>query len=695
MANLSIKSKLLAMLLAVSLASIAVVASLNYYTCYRALQGAVFSHLTSVRAARADQIEQFIERLRVETRVVGGRAGVVDAARAFVDRYRQLDTVHVNSEMNAALATYYRDTFLPALAEATGKETEIGALLPEPAVARYLQYHYIVRNPYPVSERSRLQQADDGSAYSQAHETFHPALRQVFSELGFTDAYIIDIHTGDIVYSQNKKPDFATNLISGPYAHSHLAELFGALQRSPDRGAAEVVDFANYRPALGAPAAFMGTPIFDGGRPIAVLILQLSSSAIDRVMTGGHQWERDGLGKSGEAYLVGPDYLMRSNSRFLIEDPERYAAQLRETQMPEAEITRIIDRQTSILTQKVRSYAAEQAIAGNEGTGITAGYRGVEMLGSWAPLHVAGLEWGIVAKIDREEAFEPMRHMARDTLIQTLVILLLITLIVMFLATSFVRPVNDLIARVQLARSGKTDVAFGADSTDEIGDLSRSFRDLIDNVQKQTRLLEKVTRENQQLLENAMPKGMAQRVRIGQGEISERVDDVTVVFMELRGLAEYTLSTSDTESVAVLKRLIAAFDSAAEDYGVERIKTVGDTYLAVTGLSQPLLDHVRRSIEFAQAARRIVGDLNREKNAQLGLIVGIGSGPVIADVMGQGQFQLWGAAVIAADHAMDSGDVDQIVVTRNVRDGVADQYTFEPLPTPTSGVPLWTLGEHV
>ena len=228
------------------------------------------------------------------------------------------------------------------------------------------------------------------------------------------------------------------------------------------------------------------------------------------------------------------------------------------------------------------------------------------MLASWAPLHVAGLEWGIVAKIERDEAYMPMQHMARDTLIQTLLILLVITLVVMFLATSFVRPVNDLIARVQLARTGKTDMTFAAESTDEIGDLARSFRELIDSVQKQTRMLEEATSENQQLLENVMPKGMAQRVRFGQGEISERIEDVSVVFAELQGLAEYTQATSDNESVATLKRLISAFDEVAVRHGVERIKTVGDTYLAVTGLSQPLLDHMRRTVEFALAARAIV-----------------------------------------------------------------------------------------
>src|SRR5262249_22725743 len=189
-------------------------------------------------------------------------------------------------------------------------------------------------------------------------------------------------------------------------------------------------------------------------------------------------------------------------------------------------------------------------------------------------------------------------------------ILLVISLVVMFLATSFVRPVNELIARVQLARSGKTDMNFAAESSDEIGELARSFRELIGSVQKQTQMLEEATLENRQLLENVMPKGLAQRVHVGQGEISERIEDVTVAFAELRGLAQYTLQTSDSESVEALKRLMSAFDEVATSYGAERIRTVGDTFLAVTGLSHPLLDHIRRTVEFAIAARAIVADFN-------------------------------------------------------------------------------------
>ena len=692
MANLSIKSKLLVLLLAVSLTSTVAIASLNYYATYRALQASAFSHLTSLRTSRAAQIEQLLDRLVLETRT-SSQGVVVDAAREFIDAFRQLDTAALEAGKDAALRRFYREQVLPGMAEGTGAKVELNSVYPGTSAARYLQYEYIANNPFPFSEREGMVRAEDGSAYSRVHEKFHPRISGLFLGLGYSNAILIDIETGAIVYSARKYVSFATRLSDGPYAHGNLADVFRSLQRSPDLGRVEIADFQRHRARRGVPTAFIATPLFSNGHAFALLALELPVDAIDRVMTGDRQWERDGLGKTGEVYLVGSDLLMRSNSRLLIENPERFAEQARSIKTPQADIDRMIREKSTILNRKITSFAAEQAIVGNEGTAAIIGYDGAKILASWSPLRVAGLEWGVVAKISRDEAYAPLRAMARDTLIQALLILLVITLAVMALATSFVRPVNDLIARVRLARSGRTDVTFATETDDEIGDLARSFRDLIDGVQKQTRLLEDATTQNQQLLENVMPKGLARRVRVGHGEITERIEDVTVVFAELKGLADYTQATSDTESVTVLKRLISAFDEAALKHGVERIKTVGDTYLAVTGLSQPLLDHMRRTVEFALAARAIVVNFNRERDTHLGLTVGIGSGPVIADVMGQGQFlfQLWGAAVIAADHAMDCGAVNDIVVTRTVHDGLADQYEFNALPISTSDVPLWTL----
>lgn len=692
MANLSIKSKLLVMLLSVSLFSTVVVASLNYYATYHALQASEFSHLTSLRTARTAQIKQLLDRLVLETRA-NSQGVAVEAARAFMDAFRNLETTALDPAKEAALRQFYREQIVTALSEDSGAKVELNSVYPETTVARYLQYEYIANNPFPLGEREGMLRAEDGSVYSQVHENFHPRLTDLFLGLGYSNVILIDIETGEVIYTARKYISFGTSLSDGPYSHGNLADLFRSLQRAPDRGRVEIVDFQRHRARRGIPTAFIGTPLFEDGRPFALLALELPADEVDRVMTGDQQWERDGLGKTGEAYLVGKDSRMRSNSRFLIEKPEEFIQKELDLKMPQVEIDRMLRQNSTILNMKVASFAADQASAGNEGTGPAVGYLGEDVLASWAPLQVAGLEWGLVAKIDSDEVFAPLRAMARNMLTQALLILLLITLAVMMLATSFVRPVNDLIARVQLARSGNTDVTFATETGDEIGDLSRSFRELIAGVRKQTRLLEDATQQNQQLLENVMPKGMAQRMQLGHGNITEHIEDVSVVFAELKGLADYTQATSDKESVSVLKRLIGAFDEVAARHGVERIKTVGDTYLAVTGLSQPLLDHMHRTVEFAISARDVVMNFNNEKGAKLGLTVGIGSGPVIADVMGQGQFlfQLWGAAVIAADHAMDCGDVNDIIVTRTVHDSLHDQYTFSPVVVSGSEVALWKL----
>ncbi|MCH4584134.1 hypothetical protein L7A40_31455, partial [Achromobacter xylosoxidans] len=86
----------------------------------------------------------------------------------------------------------------------------------------------------------------------------------------------------------------------------------------------KVTDFERYQPSLGVPTAWGVSPIGQDGNVVGVLAVQLPINAINDVMTGDQQWKGDGLGDSGEAYIVGPDDTMRSVSRLLIDDPEQY-----------------------------------------------------------------------------------------------------------------------------------------------------------------------------------------------------------------------------------------------------------------------------------------------------------------------------------------------------------------------------------
>jgi class 3 adenylate cyclase len=695
MANLSIKSRLLMMLLGVSAISIAIVASLSYYASYNALRDSVFNHLTSLRAIKAQNIEGYFKSLELEAAGIAEGPFTQMAAGEFIQAYRELKDIGENPEWDAQLETYYAEEFIPKLTKRVEGTPTVAAHLPRTPTARYLQYRYMAANPFPVKAKQQLTEIPDDNAYARAHTRHHPQFRRMAEKLGYYDLYIIDIETGDIVYTVDKEEDFASNLIDGSYDTSNLAELFRRIQRTPDQGVVQMVDYARYRPSNSRSQAFVATPIFVDGKAIAVLALQISSKEVKQVMTGGGHWERDGLGKTGETILIGDDELMRSHSRFLIEDPEVYASDMRAFNMEEAKIERMLEFGSSILIQPVPTLATEEALQGRTGTGVIEDYRGQDILASWAPLDISDFRWAIIAKMDLDEAFAPMRKLARGMLIQAALIMLAITLIVMLLASSFVRPVNELISRVRQAGLGEDDVQIDTTAKDEIGDLARSFKVMVESVRDQTQLAQETNRENERLLQSVLPESIARRLKSGEKNIADSVPDVSVLFADLGGFTQFCDSVPAHESVALLNELVSTFDDATGRFAIEKIKTFGDTYMAACGLCTPLLDHTRRAIDFAREMHRVVRRFNAEHALDLRLTVGISAGPVVAGIVGRDKFiyDIWGDTVLQADLARERGSPGSIVVTTAVRDKVEDLYSFRRLEMADSGIPLWCLSE--
>ena len=167
--------------------------------------------------------------------------------------------------------------------------------------------------------------ASDGSTYSTLHEQYHPIIRNYLEKFGYYDIFLVDLVSGDIVYSVFKEVDFATNLKDGPYANTGIGRGSLMPRRKPIKIDFVVLeDFAPYEPSYNAAAAFIASPVYDGEYKVGVLIFQAPIDKIDAVMTSNNAWKKVGLGDSGEVYMVGADLKMRNNSRFLIEQPEEY-----------------------------------------------------------------------------------------------------------------------------------------------------------------------------------------------------------------------------------------------------------------------------------------------------------------------------------------------------------------------------------
>jgi class 3 adenylate cyclase len=250
------------------------------------------------------------------------------------------------------------------------------------------------------------------------------------------------------------------------------------------------------------------------------------------------------------------------------------------------------------------------------------------------------------------------------------------------LAHLFVKPINKLIASARRVAGGELETIATQDSGDEFGELAKSFNDMVSSLRTQTNLVEQKNQENEQLLLSIFPTAIAKRLKQGDKDIAEDISNVAVLFSDLTGFSKLSSTLTAYEIVAILNDLVAAFDEAADRYGMEKIKTIGDSYLAVCGLSIPYLDHDKRAIDFAMEMLSIIQRFNHERSFELNIRIAINSGDVVAGIVGRNKFiyDVWGDTINTARDLRIACPPGSILVTKEVHQRLQDLYQFEPVP---------------
>ncbi len=181
------------------------------------------------------------------------------------------------------------------------------------------------------------------------------------------------------------------------------------------------------------------------------------------------------------------------------------------------------------------------------------------------------------------------------------------------------------------------------------------------------------------LLLNILPKEIADRLRSGETEIADSVDEATVMFIDLVGSTRMAERLSASELVGVLNDVFTALDDLADERGLEKIKTIGDAYMVVGGLPEPHADHAAAIADMALAARGAFDSYSIPGFGPLGLRIGIDTGPVVAGVIGKRKFSydLWGRTVNTASRMQTNGIVGEIQVTESVVAVLDNAYVFE------------------
>ncbi|GAX60494.1 methyl-accepting chemotaxis protein [Candidatus Scalindua japonica] len=237
---------------------------------------------------------------------------------------------------------------------------------------RFGDINVLSRNPVIGQAFSRLSKAFhasglEGEQYVKISELYHPLMEYYLTDYGYVNLYFVDTD-GDVMYSIIREEFTGTNLLTGRYKQFSIGQIYA--------NGLDGVAFEDYtwHEALEEFTSYFAAPVYDGQMLLGVLIIEIPFSHLDAIMT-----RREGLGETGEMYLVGDDSYMRSNSRFS-EEP-------------------------TVLQKEVDTIATREALDGIEGKRIIEDYRRIRVLSVYTPLDLKFVNWALLVEIDEEEAF--------------------------------------------------------------------------------------------------------------------------------------------------------------------------------------------------------------------------------------------------------------------------------------------------
>lgn len=460
------------------------------------------SQLQAIRDEKSRSLVQYFDSIQAQLGVTSKMPFVIEAMKELPTAF---DSVIVEQglspeqldQQRQALVRYYDHEFAREYKNRTGVSTDSArewlSQLDDLSVAQ--QFAYIADNESPLGSKQLLDQAKASTAYNRLHGQQHIAFRALLEEMGYYDVFLVSPDDGRVVYTVFKELDYATKLTDGPFAETGLGQCFHEAMAAQDDEVV-LVDYAPYGPSYDAPASFIGCRITEGDRLLGVLIVQIPLDQITTVMSG-----RSGLGETGEAFLVGTDHRMRSDS---FRDPEKFSV-----------VASYADEQMGIID----SQSVLKGLQGESGVMQTQNYLGEDVYSAYAPVDVVGIRWCLLTEMTSEEALASVGEL-QGTLTWLLMaqigglfaIGVVCSVVVAFAGRRIARQIAEPIVQtadvLKRVADGDLNLQLNLESNDELGELASSLNRAIDG---QRESLEKIRRANEQ--ERKRQEEAAERAR--------------------------------------------------------------------------------------------------------------------------------------------------------------------------------------
>ncbi|MBI1386146.1 MAG: HAMP domain-containing protein [Rhizobiales bacterium] len=642
--GISLRTKLIVCILTAGIASIIGLGVVVYRSGADAISSQVENRLTQIREIRGKQVQNQLDSLANAFGALSTDISVAAAISLLRDGWAELGYGREADTRRARLADYYRERVLPQVAGGGRTILTETDLLPRTDRGQDLQALFIAGNPAKAGEREALRDHPVSNPYTLAHGTYHAWFAELALRFALHDIVLVEPEDGVVVYSVEKEIDLGTKLIGGPHADSGLGRLVREVLRDPKRGEVRYSDFSFYLPSDNRPMMFIATPVFSQWKLIGVVAGKIPTSMLNDILSGQNRWSEEGLGESGEVYIVGADRLLRSESRFMIEQPERFLDQLAGFGVPAEEVEQIRARGTAVMLRRVGTEAADGAFGRRSETRVLRDYRGITVLSSYAPLPLRGLDWAIVAEIDEDEAFRPLKDFGRTVTITTSILGFILTMLAFWLSSWLLTPLWTLVTTVGRLEAGERGVEITRQSDDEVGRLAGAFSGLSQRIDGLNQQIDRKNEVYELMLGQLFPEGVARRLRRGEDYTVESAANATVVYLSLFGVQDTFGDHDGGPSFEMLNDLVEILDGLAEEAGIDKVKSTGEHYVGVCGLHVPRLDHARRAIGFAVRAQAAVEQYARSRERSIRVCVALASGVVHAGLIGRRRFvyDVWG-----------------------------------------------------
>lgn len=230
-----------------------------------------------------------------------------------------------------------------------------------------------------------------------------------------------------------------------------------------------------------------------------------------------------------------------------------------------------------------------------------------------------------------------------------------------------------------IGASGDPSLRVSVTGNDELATLGNTINSMLKALESASQKLVAEREKAERLLLNILPESIAKRLENEQQTIADSFEEATVLFADLVNFTNLSSQISPVELVSLLNEIFSRFDRLLERYGLEKIKTIGDSYMVVGGLPLPRTDHAEAVAEFALDMQQEIQDFNAEKGQSFSMRIGINTGPVVAGVIGLKKFiyDLWGDTVNTASRMESHGVPGYIQVSSATYERLKDKYIFQ------------------